>query len=336
MATVEVPFDLIEAKIAPPALRAETVVKSELIDRLCATEPRVVSVVAPPGFGKTTLLANWAQRDPRPFATVALDERDNDPMVLFRYVATALNRVQPISPSVFDALSGPGRSVWSTCIPRVGAALSAVTNPVVLVLEDVHFRGGPDMPRRRDSTARARPRGVADRGGDKGRAGTAAGTAARPGRRAGARSGRPALERRETGTLLSRFLVPLDRNRTWYRYHHLFRDLLRSELERREPGLAPELNRRAMGWCVANGMPEAAIHDGHEAGETDADDVERAYDQQQRRCKQGSARASHRVSPLVDSATGSRLIQAPPGRTRTDYREATGDWHHPNRMKLAG
>ena len=68
----------------------------------------------------------------------------------------------------------------------------------------------------------------------------------------------------------NRFLVPLDRRRTWYRYHHLFRDLLRSELEQREPGLAPELNRRAMAWCEANGMAEPALHYAHEAGETDA------------------------------------------------------------------
>ena len=34
----------------------------------------------------------------------------------------------------------------------------------------------------------------------------------------------------------NRFVVPLDRSRTWYRYHHLFRDLLRSELGFREPG----------------------------------------------------------------------------------------------------
>ena len=72
------------------------------------------------------------------------------------------------------------------------------------------------------------------------------------------------LERR------NRFVVPLDRSRTWYRYHHLFRDLLRSELELREPEIARELNRRAMAWCEANGMAEPALHYAHEAGDTDA------------------------------------------------------------------
>jgi len=38
--------------------------------------------------------------------------------------------------------------------------------------------------------------------------------------------------------------VPLDRRRVWYRYHHLFRDMLLAELDRLEPGLTPVLRRR--------------------------------------------------------------------------------------------
>ena len=49
-----------------------------------------MSVVAPAGFGKTTFLAHLAERDRRAFAAVSLDERDNDPVMLLRYVAAAL------------------------------------------------------------------------------------------------------------------------------------------------------------------------------------------------------------------------------------------------------
>ena len=49
------------------------------------------------------------------------------------------------------------------------------------------------------------------------------------------------------------FVVPLDQRSEWYRYHQLFGELLRSELERREPEAVAVLNRRAMAWCVANG-----------------------------------------------------------------------------------
>ena len=54
-------------------------------------------------------------------------------------------------------------------------------------------------------------------------------------------------------------LVPLDRRGHWYRYHHLFRDLLRAELERLEPGMLPVLRRRAAAWCLANDLAEEAL-----------------------------------------------------------------------------
>jgi LuxR family maltose regulon positive regulatory protein len=66
------------------------------------------------------------------------------------------------------------------------------------------------------------------------------------------------------------FVVPLDRRDEWYRYHHMFAELLRNELERSDRDGALRLNRRAMAWCVANGLPEAAAVYGHAAGETDA------------------------------------------------------------------
>jgi LuxR family maltose regulon positive regulatory protein len=54
-------------------------------------------------------------------------------------------------------------------------------------------------------------------------------------------------------------LVPLDRRGQWYRYHHLFRDMLLAELERLEPGMIAVLRRRAAAWCLANGAPEEAL-----------------------------------------------------------------------------
>ena len=54
-------------------------------------------------------------------------------------------------------------------------------------------------------------------------------------------------------------LVPLDRRRVWYRYHHLFRDMLLAELERTEPGLVPVLRGRAARWRLRHGRPEEAL-----------------------------------------------------------------------------
>jgi LuxR family transcriptional regulator, maltose regulon positive regulatory protein len=64
-------------------------------------------------------------------------------------------------------------------------------------------------------------------------------------------------------------LVPLDRQRRWYRYHHLFQELLRAELHRREPELVPALHGRAASWCEANGLPETAIDHAQAAGDPD-------------------------------------------------------------------
>ena len=62
------------------------------------------------------------------------------------------------------------------------------------------------------------------------------------------------------------FLVPLDDENGWYRFHHLFAQLLRVELERREPGLAPALHRRAYCWHREHGTAGEAIRHAIAAG----------------------------------------------------------------------
>jgi LuxR family transcriptional regulator, maltose regulon positive regulatory protein len=66
------------------------------------------------------------------------------------------------------------------------------------------------------------------------------------------------------------FLVPLDAKGGWYRYHHLFGELLRHELSLAEPGLVPELHRRAAAWLLGTGFVSEAIHHTIAAGDTDA------------------------------------------------------------------
>jgi LuxR family maltose regulon positive regulatory protein len=72
-------------------------------------------------------------------------------------------------------------------------------------------------------------------------------------------------------------VVPLDRQREWYRYHQLFQELLRGELERSEPELVGELTRRAAKWCAHHGLAEAAVGYAMDAG--DADLVARGVEQ---------------------------------------------------------
>lgn len=56
------------------------------------------------------------------------------------------------------------------------------------------------------------------------------------------------------------FIVPLDNNRTWYRYHHLFGDVLRAHLLQEYPEQVPELYKRASTWCEKNGLFSESIH----------------------------------------------------------------------------
>ena len=55
------------------------------------------------------------------------------------------------------------------------------------------------------------------------------------------------------------FVVPLDVHREWYRYHRLFRDVLRRELEATAPADVPELLRRAADWYLAAGQTDEAV-----------------------------------------------------------------------------
>jgi LuxR family maltose regulon positive regulatory protein len=68
--------------------------------------------------------------------------------------------------------------------------------------------------------------------------------------------GRATLEMLEHANL---FIVPLDEERRWYRYHHLFADLLRQRLRQKQPDWVPTLHIRASEWYEQNGFIDEAI-----------------------------------------------------------------------------
>ena len=63
------------------------------------------------------------------------------------------------------------------------------------------------------------------------------------------------------------FLVPLDEVRGWWRYHHLFADLLRARLQAEQPGRVAQLHRNAAAWCQEHGLADDAIRHAVAAGE---------------------------------------------------------------------
>ena len=82
-------------------------------------------------------------------------------------------------------------------------------------------------------------------------------------------TGRPGSERILLGLEdANAFVVSLDPGRTWFRYHHLFADLLRLELRRTLPGEVPALHRRAAGWFTVRGQIVEAIRHTQAAGDS--------------------------------------------------------------------
>ena len=325
--------------------RPQAVARTPLVNRLRASEAPLVTVCAPPGYGKTTLLKQWAARDSRPCTWLTLDDDANDPRVLLASLARALGR---------RATSGGP----STLLAR--------NDPVLLVLDDVH------LLRSRSSVALVAA--VAEHVPD-GSTLALAGRAIRLGIARARAEGRLfelesadlALSHREeelllrnlgaeaqlttfrrrmegwpAGTVLaalaldatsadgaggedrfvadyfelecmtglrardvrfltrtavldrlsaplcdhvlrtddagrrlralaraSLFVVPLDRERRWFRYHTAFREYLLGELRRREPRALRGLQRRAAAWCESVGDLAAATRYAHAAGDID-------------------------------------------------------------------
>src|SRR3954447_1640913 len=109
--TVEAPnvaraSPLLRAKSRPPRLRRGLISRPRLVRRLM-TSPlaSLALLVAPAGYGKTTLLSEWDSRDERPFGWVTLDDGDNDPERLLEHIACALGSIEPIRLDVLEALS---------------------------------------------------------------------------------------------------------------------------------------------------------------------------------------------------------------------------------------
>jgi LuxR family transcriptional regulator, maltose regulon positive regulatory protein len=366
-------FALLESKFHPPAARPGIVARTALVDRLAAVQAPVITVVAPPGYGKTTLLAQWAERVGPRVAWVSCDNGDNDPVVLLSALAVALDRIEPVDRTIFWALASTGAEI--TVVPRFVSAIAAMHPPVTVVLDHTEvvtnkgcldtiaelalcLPSGWQLALASRTTvplpaARLRAQGgivevsaedlamgpleasslLEGAGVESFQAGIQelvqrtegwpaglylAALAMKSGTRQsdvgftftgddrfmgdylrselldrvspaeasflmqtsvldrmcgslcdaildGKGSGH-VLEQMERRNLL---VVPLDRRRQWYRYHHLLRELLRAELRRREPDLVKDLHFRAAAWYEANAMPETAIEHAQAAGDCD-------------------------------------------------------------------
>jgi LuxR family maltose regulon positive regulatory protein len=340
---------------------------------LAAARAPVITVTAPPGYGKTTLMAQWAQQLGPRVAWLSCDDADNDPVVLLSALATALCRIGPVDPSIFPALATSGAGV--TMVPRLVSAAASMRPPVTVLLDQAEAvtnrqclnaiaefalrlppgwrfalasRAAVPLPTARlraqggllEVTADDLAMGPVEAGSLLHGAGISADEAslddllqrtegwptglyiAALAMNSGTQQGEPGftftgddifmgdylrseLLDRISGTEVSFLIrtsvldqmcgplcdailgekgsaavlqqmearnllvVPLDRHREWYRYHHLLRELLQAELRRWEPEVAQDLHFRAAVWFEANAMPEAAINHAQAAGDYD-------------------------------------------------------------------
>ena len=122
-------------KLRPPVARSGIVVRSALIARLMASDSPVVTLVAPPGYGKTTLLAQWVDRLAPRVAWVSCEEADDDPAALWTAVAAAINAVAPIPAVAPRLLAANGGGIG--VVPAFVAAVEPAGAPMTIVLDHV-------------------------------------------------------------------------------------------------------------------------------------------------------------------------------------------------------
>jgi LuxR family maltose regulon positive regulatory protein len=130
---------LIQAKLRSPSLRRATVSRPRLVGVLATSDAPMGVVVAPPGFGKTTLLVQWQASEERPFAWLSLDDGDNDPIGFWSCLVASIARVVPdFASTVVPALSSVGGLALDAVVARILNELDAVDQQIVVVLDDYH------------------------------------------------------------------------------------------------------------------------------------------------------------------------------------------------------
>jgi LuxR family maltose regulon positive regulatory protein len=141
--TTVIPFVPVGTKLNPPTGARRRVVRQALVDRLVGEEPRRLTLVsAPAGWGKTTLLAEWAAdpRERRPFAWLSLDRADNDPVRFWGYMVEALRTLEPaLGSASLAALGVTGTDPVELVVPPLLNELAGLDRRVVLVVEDYHL-----------------------------------------------------------------------------------------------------------------------------------------------------------------------------------------------------
>jgi LuxR family maltose regulon positive regulatory protein len=137
---------LLDSKIHPPALQPTLVSRPRLLDQLedgMAAGCELTLLSAPAGFGKTTLLAEWAHRTPRSVSWLALEETENDPVCFLRYLVESVRKsAEAVSPVPIQLMQSPQPFPPESLLPLFLNELSG-SDPILLILDDYHLVTAP-------------------------------------------------------------------------------------------------------------------------------------------------------------------------------------------------
>jgi LuxR family maltose regulon positive regulatory protein len=136
----EMATPLLTTKLYIPPVRPEWVPRPRLLARLNGGLHRKLTLIsAPAGFGKTTVLREWAQQSACPVAWVSLDTGDNDPARFWAYVIAAVQTIHKgIGDSALGGLQSPRLPSIEGLLTGLLNEIAQVSDPTVLVLDDFH------------------------------------------------------------------------------------------------------------------------------------------------------------------------------------------------------
>lgn len=150
---------LLRAKLNPPRLRSTLTRRAELLDRLNqGLSGDVTLISAPAGYGKTTLVAEWAEQAPLPVAWLTLDETDSDVITFLTYLIASVRTIFPEACPATLALVQGAQPLQASLLPIILVnEIDDLRQRFALVLDDYHFVSQPLIHELVDSILRRPP-----------------------------------------------------------------------------------------------------------------------------------------------------------------------------------
>ncbi len=132
---------LINTKLIVPPAKSKMLPRTHLVDRLSSgKDAKLIIVSGVAGSGKTSLVCQWIRRDALPVAWYSLDRADNDPDVFFRYLLSALGKMDRSLAVVAEPwLQGQKRLTGEETVALLAGHFSDVDRDIYLVLDDYHL-----------------------------------------------------------------------------------------------------------------------------------------------------------------------------------------------------